>query len=63
MFGSDWPNSDGVAPIDQVFRIAKAYFATQPRAAQEKYVWKNSVAAYKWIKRDPAQPTLCARLQ
>ena len=26
LFGSDWPNSDGVAPIDQVFRIAKEYF-------------------------------------
>ena len=32
LFGSDWPNSDGVAPIDQVFRIAKEYFASKPRA-------------------------------
>src|SRR5688572_14769597 len=58
LFGSDWPNSDGVAPIDQVFNIAKAYFATKPRAIAEKYFWKNSVAAYKWIKREPAQPSL-----
>lgn len=58
LFGSDWPNSDGVAPIDQVFAIAKAYFATKPRAVAEKYFWKNSVAAYKWIKREPAQPSL-----
>jgi L-fuconolactonase len=58
LFGSDWPNSDGVAPIDQVFSIAKAYFATKPRAVAEKYFWKNSVAAYKWIKREPGQPAL-----
>jgi L-fuconolactonase len=58
LFGSDWPNSDGVAPIDQVFGIAKAYFATKPRAVAEKYFWKNSVAAYKWIKREPTQPSV-----
>lgn len=58
LFGSDWPNSDGVAPIDQVFAIAKAYFATKPRTVAEQYFWKNSVAAYKWIKREAAQPSL-----
>ena len=58
LFGSDWPNSDGVAPIDQVFKIAKEYFATKPRTVAEKYFWKNSVAAYKWVKREPAQPSL-----
>ena len=58
LFGSDWPNSDGVAPIDQVFAIAKAYFATKPRAVAEKYFWKNSIAAYKWVKREPRQPSL-----
>jgi predicted TIM-barrel fold metal-dependent hydrolase len=56
IFGSDWPNSDGVAPVDQVFRIAKEYFATQPRRVAEKYFWKNSVNVYKWIKREPLQP-------
>ena len=58
LFGSDWPNSDGVAPIDQVFTVAKEYFATKPRAVAEKYFWRNSVAAYKWIKREPAQPSI-----
>jgi len=56
VFGSDWPNSDGTAPIDQVFRIAKEYFATQPRTVAEKYFWRNSVNVYKWIKREAAQP-------
>jgi len=58
VFGSDWPNSDGVAPVDQVFAMAKAYFATRTRPAAEKYFWKNSIAAYKWIRRDPMQPQL-----
>src|SRR5688572_16251364 len=58
LFGSDWPNSDGVAPIDQVFRIAKEYFASKPRALAEKYSWRNSIAAYKWLKREAAQPSL-----
>ena len=53
IFGSDWPNSDGVAPIDKVFAVAKEYFATKPRLTAEKYFWRNSIAAYKWVKRDP----------
>jgi predicted TIM-barrel fold metal-dependent hydrolase len=58
IFGSDWPNSDGVAPVDKVFAIAKEYFATRPRTEAEKYFWRNSIAAYKWIRRDPSQPAL-----
>jgi len=56
LFGSDWPNSDGVAPVDKVFAIAKEYFLSQPRAVAEKYFWRNSAAAYKWIRRDASQP-------
>ena len=56
LFGSDWPNSDGVAPVDKVFAIAKEYFLAQPRLVAEKYFWRNSAAAYKWIKRDASQP-------
>jgi L-fuconolactonase len=57
LFGSDWPNSDGFAPIDRVFAVAKEYFASKPRAVAQKYFWRNSIAAYKWVKRDPSQPT------
>jgi predicted TIM-barrel fold metal-dependent hydrolase len=56
LFGSDWPNSDGVAPVDKVFAIAKEYFLAQPRSVAEKYFWRNSVAAYKWVRRDASQP-------
>ncbi len=56
LFGSDWPNSDGVAPIDKVIGVVREFFQTQPQRVAEKYFWKNSLAAYKWIKRDPSQP-------
>jgi predicted TIM-barrel fold metal-dependent hydrolase len=56
VFGSDYPNSEGVAPLDRVVGVVKQYFAAKPRALQEKYYWKNSVAAYRWIKRDAKQP-------
>ena len=58
MFGSDWPNSDGVAPIDRVVGVVREFFQTQPQRVAEKYFWKNSLTAYKWIKRDPSQPSL-----
>jgi predicted TIM-barrel fold metal-dependent hydrolase len=58
LFGSDWPNADGVAPIAKVVAIARAYMATKTRAQQEKYFWKNSIAAYKWVKRSPRQKAL-----
>ena len=58
VFGSDWPNSDGVAPVDKVVGVVKEYFSTKPRSLQEKYFWRNSVAAYHWIKREPRQPSI-----
>jgi predicted TIM-barrel fold metal-dependent hydrolase len=58
IFGSDWPNSDGFASIDHVFRLATEYVATRPASVAEKYFWKNSVAAYRWVKRDAAQPSV-----
>lgn len=58
LFGSDWPNSDGVAPVSKVLGLVKDYFAGKPRSVQEKYFWKNSVHAYKWVRRAPSQPTL-----
>jgi predicted TIM-barrel fold metal-dependent hydrolase len=56
LYGSDWPNSDLWVPYDKVLGLVRDYFAAKSRAAQEKYFWKNSVAAYRWVKRDGAQP-------
>ena len=35
--------------------VANTSPAKGPRGA-EKYFWKNSVAAYRWMKREAAQP-------
>jgi L-fuconolactonase len=56
IFGSDWPNADNWAPYETGLSIVREYFIGKGRAAAEKYFWKNSVAAYRWIRRDPSQP-------
>jgi L-fuconolactonase len=59
VFGSDWPNSAGNwASLVEALKVVQDYFATKGRAASEKYFWKNSVAAYHWVKRDPSQPVI-----
>jgi len=57
IYGSDWPNSDVWAQYPQVLKIVRDYFYGKGPAAAEKYFWKNSLAAYKWVKRDPRQPS------
>jgi L-fuconolactonase len=56
MFGTDYPNSYGVATIAQEVSLPKRFFATKSRVAAEKFFWKNSARVYKWIKRLPEQP-------
>jgi hypothetical protein len=34
------------------------YFHAKGTEAAAKYFWKNSVAAYRWVKRDVRQPSL-----
>ena len=61
VYGSDWPNSTGNwVPYATMLPIVQNYFNAKRRAAAEKYFWKNSIAAYRWIKRDPSQPELNA---
>lgn len=38
--------------------ILQAYFHGKGRAAAEKYFWKNSVRAFRWMPRDARQPSL-----
>ena len=56
IFGSDWPNADLWAPYETGFKLVREYFTGKGPVAAEKYFWKNSVAAYRWIRRDPRQP-------
>jgi predicted TIM-barrel fold metal-dependent hydrolase len=58
LFGSDWPNSDTLSTFDEVFSVPKHFIETRSHSAQQKYFWKNSIAAYKWRPRTPAQTHL-----
>jgi len=58
IFGTDYPNSYGVATIPEEVALGKRFFSTKSREAAEKYFWKNSARAYKWIKRADDQPSL-----
>jgi len=58
VFGSDWPNAVGVSEVPDTVALVREYFSGKSREAAEKFFWKNSVAAYKWIKRAPDQPSL-----
>lgn len=58
LYGSDWPNSDQWAEYPKVLNVVREFFKTKPRAVAEKYFWKNSIAAYRWVKREANQPAL-----
>jgi L-fuconolactonase len=58
MFGSDWPNWDTAATLEEIVNVAKAYVLPKGRQAAEKFFWRNSLEAYRWVKRSPEQPGL-----
>ncbi len=61
IFGTDYPNSYGVATIPEEAALMKRFFSTKSREAAEKYFWKNSARVYKWTRRTPEQPELSSR--
>jgi L-fuconolactonase len=61
MFGTDYPNSYGVATISEEVGLMQQFFSTKTRAQQEKYFWQNSSKIYKWVKRADDQPTPLAQ--
>jgi L-fuconolactonase len=56
IFGEDYVVYAGLNK--QALDILKAYTLAMGRPAAEKYFWKNSIPAFKWIKRNPMQPQL-----
>jgi len=56
LFGSDWPNGPAVNNLPTIVSVVRQYFAGKGQRAAEKYFWKNSMVAYKWIRRAPEQP-------
>jgi L-fuconolactonase len=57
MFGSDFPQSEGVEfnSFPNVITVARAYVMSKNPAAMEKVFWKNSTKPYRWVQRDPSQ--------
>jgi predicted TIM-barrel fold metal-dependent hydrolase len=58
IFGTDYPNSYGVATISEEVGLMKKFFATKTRAQAEKYFWRNAAHVYKFVKRAHDQPGL-----
>jgi L-fuconolactonase len=58
IFGTNYPNSYGVATIPEEVGLMKRFFSTKSREAAEKCFWKNSARVYKWVKRTDDQPSL-----
>lgn len=51
IYGSDWPNSDLWAEYPVELKIVQTWFNNKGAQAAEKYFYKNSQLAYKWIPR------------
>jgi predicted TIM-barrel fold metal-dependent hydrolase len=56
IFASNWPVSDLKGPYPQLLKVVRQYFAGKGKVAEEEFFWKNSLAAYRWVKRQPDQP-------
>ena len=56
LYASDWPNSDHHATYEETISIVRKYVEPKGRKVSEKFFWKNSVAAYRWHRRQPDQP-------
>src|SRR5262249_27711292 len=56
VYGSDWPNSDQWAEYPHALKIVREYFTGKGQKAAEKFFWKNSITAYRWVRRDDSQP-------
>jgi L-fuconolactonase len=51
VYGSNWPVSELLAPYSTVLKVVREYFTAKGVEATERYFWKNSMTAYKWVDR------------
>jgi L-fucono-1,5-lactonase len=49
IYGSNWPVSNLLAPYGAVLHVVREYFFVKGAEPTEKYFWKNSLTAYKWV--------------
>jgi L-fuconolactonase len=57
-YGSDWPNSDHLAPDAETLDLITRYVSAQGPTASGKFFWKNSRPVYRCRPRDQAQELL-----
>lgn len=58
VYGSDWPNNQHWGSYSTVLSVVREYFTDKGPMAAERFFWKNSVAAYRWVRRETGQPQL-----
>jgi predicted TIM-barrel fold metal-dependent hydrolase len=62
VFAAGWSrNAVTPSPIERMktnIRIMRSYFMGKGRPAAEKFFWKNSIPAFRWVRREPTQPAL-----
>jgi L-fuconolactonase len=58
IYGSNWPVSNHAGPYATIHQVVADYFATKDRATAEKYFWRNSHVAYRWLPRGAAAALL-----
>ena len=51
IYGSNWPVCEKGGTYADQFKIASEYFGEKGRDAAEKFFWKNSRTAYRWVER------------
>ncbi|MCC7175882.1 MAG: amidohydrolase [Bryobacterales bacterium] len=56
LYGSDWPNSDPYGSYQQTLALVMEYFLGKGTETAEKYFWRTSFAAYRWVRREGSQP-------
>lgn len=56
VYGSDWPHSDRWGQYPEGLKVVREYFEAKGQAIAEKYFWRNSIKAYRWIHRAKNQP-------
>jgi predicted TIM-barrel fold metal-dependent hydrolase len=52
IYGSNWPVAEKGGTYADQFRIVSEYFTAKGREVAEKYFWRNSLAAYRWVGRN-----------
>lgn len=55
IYGSDWPVSARAMEYATVKRVVADYFTAKGEDAAEKYFWRNSEVAYRWVERQPGR--------